>query len=135
MKKTLLIALFLVLFLVPVLVSAQAPFVRCGNSGQKCCSICDLFATLGYIYNFLVLSIATPLAILGVLIGAVLIMVSAGNPQMLGLGKKIFYGAIIGMVLVFCSWLIINTLLSAIGFNMGTWWNPSLSCPSSCVVP
>lgn len=128
MKKYLLIGLFLILFLMPVLASAQAPFVRCGNPGQPQCTICSFFATLIYIYNFLVLSIATPLAIIGVTIGGVFILISAGNPNLMGSGKKILWAAIIGLALVFCSWLIINEILSIIGYNLGTWWNPQMNC-------
>ena len=135
MKKNLLIGLFLVLFLIPVLALAQAPFVQCGNPGQKCCTICSFFETLFRIYNFLVLDIATPLAIVGVTIGGVLILISAGNPKLMGTGKKFLYSAIIGLVLVFCSWLIINEILSALGYNMGSWWNPNLNCQSDCVMP
>jgi len=128
MKISLLIGLFLVLFLIPVLALAQDPFVRCGNPGQSQCTICSFFATLTYIYNFLVLQIATPLAIVGVTIGGVFILISAGNPNFLGLGKKILWSAIIGLFLVFASWVIINTILSAIGYQMGAWWNPQISC-------
>ena len=128
MKKNLLIGLFLVLFLIPVLALAQAPFVRCGNPGQPQCTICNFFETLIYIYNFLVLSIATPLAIVGVTIGGVFILISAGSPNFLGLGKKILWSAIIGLFLVFASWVIINTILSVIGYQMGAWWNPQISC-------
>jgi hypothetical protein len=128
MKKPLLIALFLVLFLIPALASAQAPFVRCGNEGQQPCTICDFFATLTYVYNFLVLDIATPLAIIALIIGGIFLLISAGNPNLHGTGKKIMYAAIIGLALVFGSWLIINTILSVLGYNMGTWWNPDLKC-------
>ena len=128
MKKNLLIGLFLVLFLIPVLASAQAPFVRCGNPGQPQCTICNFFETLIYIYNFLVLSIATPLAIVGVTIGGVFILISAGNPTLMGKGKQILWSAIIGLFLVFASWVIINTILSVIGYQMGAWWNPQISC-------
>ena len=128
MKKNLLIGLFLVLFLIPVLALAQAPFVRCGNPGQPQCTICSFFETLIYIYNFLVLSIATPLAIVGVTIGGLFILISAGSPNFLGLGKKILWSAIIGLFLVFASWVIINTILSVIGYQMGAWWNPQISC-------
>lgn len=83
---------------------------------------------LANIYDFLVKWIASPLAILAVVIGAVILMISAGNPNLAGTGKKIIYAAIIGLVLVFLSWLIINTLLDALGFNMGSWFNPNLSC-------
>ena len=123
----------ILLILIPVLALAQAPFVRCGNGdptkpGYHACDICDFFATLIYIYNFLVLSIATPLAIVGVTIGGVFILISAGNPNLMGSGKKILYSAIIGLFLVFASWVIINTILSTIGYQMGTWWNPQMNC-------
>ena len=136
MKKNLLIGLFLVLFLIPVLALGQAPFVRCGNGDPiivngkctNCCTICNFFETLIYIYNFLVLSIATPLAIVGVTIGGVFILISAGNPTLMGKGKQILWSAIIGLFLVFASWVIINTILSVIGYQMGTWWNPQMNC-------
>jgi len=138
MKKSLLIGIFLVLFLIPALipatVSAQG-FVQCGNPGQKCCTICDFFDTLARIYNFLVINIATPLAVLSITIGAAVMIVSAGNPNIHGLGKKILYAAIIGLVLVYLSWIIINTILSSLGFQLGSWWNPHLSCPTTCTVP
>ena len=118
----------LVAIFIPVLANAQAPFVRCGNPGQNACTICSVFSTLMYIYNFIVLDIATPLAVISISIGGILMMISAGNPNLLGLGKKILYAAIIGLVLVFCSWLIINIILTTIGYNMGSWWNPNLSC-------
>ena len=51
MKKNLLIGLFLVLFLIPVLATAQAPIVQCGddvNNNDKIdenemCTITDFF--------------------------------------------------------------------------------------------
>jgi type IV secretory pathway VirB2 component (pilin) len=115
-KSSLLIALFLVLFLIPVLTSAQAPFVRCGNPGQKACEIGDFFNTLGYIYNFLVLSVATPLAVIALIIGGIFILISAGNPNFAEMGKKIVRYSIFGLALVFGSWLIIKTILSWIGY-------------------
>jgi hypothetical protein len=135
MKKNLLIGLFLVLFLIPVFSYVQASecggqtgLVKCGMDVSCPCNICDFFATLIYIYNFLVLSIATPLAIVGVTIGGVFILISAGSPNFLGLGKKILWSAIIGLFLVFASWVIINTILSMIGYQMGAWWNPQINC-------
>jgi len=49
-------------------------------------------------------------------------MISAGNPQLFGTGKKILYTSIIGLVLVFCSWLIINFIMSALGYSLGAWY-------------
>ncbi len=108
---------------IPVFASAQAPFVRCGNSVQQPCQISDFFATLVYIYNFIVVDIASPLAIIAISIGAVFMMISAGNPNLMNTGKKILYTAVIGLVLVFGSYMIINFVLRLIGFN-GNWTNP-----------
>jgi hypothetical protein len=77
------------------------------------------------IYNFIVQDIATPLAIISLTVGGILMMMSAGNPNLMTLGKKIFYAAIIGLALVFGSWVIINTIAVTIlgySFNAGNWW-------------
>ena len=97
--------------------SANGGIVNCGISCS--CTIKNIFSMLGGIYSFLVLKIATPLAVLAVIIGGVLMMISAGNPNLEGLGKKILYSAIIGLVLAFCSYLIIDTILKAVGFSGG----------------
>ena len=72
---------------------------------------------LGNIYSFLVLQIATPLAVIALIVGGVLMMISAGNPNLMGTGKKIFYAAVIGLALAFCSYLIIKVVLSAVGYT------------------
>jgi len=132
MKKILLIALILIpiLIIFPNAIQAKecppppnAPalyLVHCGQDASCPCEIGDFFAMLARIYNFLVWNIAGPLAILAITIGAVVLMTSAGNPAQAGTGKKILWAAIIGLVLVFLSWLIINTILEAIGYT-GAW--------------
>lgn len=87
------------------------------------CGFLDFFALLNNVYSFIVLEIATPLAVIALIIGATFMLISAGNPNLMGKGKKILLTAIIGLVLVFASWLIINTILSLLGFtlNGGNW--------------
>jgi hypothetical protein len=79
---------------------------------------------LGNIYNFIVYDIASPLALLALTIGGVLILISAGNANLLGTGKKIVYAAIIGLALVWGSYLIINFILTSIGYT-GNWTKPT----------
>ena len=117
MKKSLLITTFLLLFLIPVLAFAQAPFVTCGNPGQAPCGINDFFITLGRIYNFIVLYLATPLAIIGLLAGGIMLMASGGNPGLAGKAKQVLLYSIIGLILAFGSWLIIRTILIGIGYK------------------
>ena len=44
-------------------------------------------------------------------------MISAGNPNLMSLGKKIFYSAVIGLVLVYGSYVIIKFILDAVGYT------------------
>jgi len=88
-------------------------------SGQDC-TIGFFFQMLLNIYNFIVQCIATPLAVIALTVGAIFMLISAGNPNLFGTGKKILYSAIIGLALVFCSWIIINFVMTAVGFQ-GSW--------------
>jgi hypothetical protein len=95
--------------------------VPCGVTCS--CTIANFFAMLARIYNFIVLQIATPLAVIAITIGGIFMMASAGNPSLFGKGKQILIVAIIGLVLVFCSYLIVNSILGWIGFK-GNWASP-----------
>ena len=127
-KKIIFLILLAIVFISPFVVLAERPagvdagdvtrqkgIVPCGNSGEAACTIDDFFSMLGKIYSFIVIDIATPLAVLAVTIGGILILISAGNPNLLCLGKKIFWSAVIGLALALCSWAIINTILTMIG--------------------
>lgn len=111
MKKLLPIILFS-LFIVPVLTSAA--IVPCNGTD---CTISSFFTMLGNIYRFIVLDIATPLAIIALVVGAIFMMISAGNPNMMARGKQIITLAIIGLALVFGSYLIIDFIMQTIGYQ------------------
>jgi len=113
---------FLSIIFIPILANADG-LVPCGNAGQTACTIKDFFTMAVNIYTFIVLQIASPLAIIAMIVGGIFMMVSAGNPGLMATGKKILYSAIIGLVLVFASWLIIDFILTTIGFT-GNWQNP-----------
>ena len=76
---------------------------------------------LGRIYDFIVKDIASPLAIIALTIGGILMMISAGNPNLMATGKKVLYSAIIGLFLVWGSWVIINFILKTLLGYSGDW--------------
>ena len=76
------------------------------------------------IYEFIVKYIVTALATTMIVVGAVFLMISAGNPNLAGIGRKMIYSAIIGLVLVYGSWIIIDTLLKILGYT-GNWSSPN----------
>ncbi len=120
---------FSFLFLISGIVQAQG-IVPCGRywdptivgpppPGHQRCELNDLFRINGLIYNvyyFIIWNIATPLAGLGIVIGGVMLILSAGNPGLAGRAKQILWGSILGIVLMWGAWLIINTVFLAIGY-------------------
>ena len=94
--------------------------VPCGQYPDCQCELQDLFTMVLRIYNFLVWTIATPLAGLLVVAGGVLMVVSGGNPGLLDWGKRILWGVFIAIILIFGSWFIIDIVLKAIGYT-GRW--------------
>ncbi|KKP30878.1 MAG: hypothetical protein A2312_03405 [Candidatus Staskawiczbacteria bacterium RIFOXYB2_FULL_32_9] len=102
--------------LVPCGVSKFGPGPKQGMPTCPC-ELEHFFIMLANIYGFIVKYIATTLAVIMITVGAVFMMISAGNPGLAGTGRKMVYSAIIGLVLVFGSWLIVNALLELIGYT------------------
>ncbi len=118
MKKlylSIVILCLLTIISAPLLVKAGG-LVPCDTT----CGISDFFTMLNNIYTFIVSDIATPLAGLAIMIGGGLILISAGNPGLLGTGKKIFWAGVIGLALALGSKIIINFILDAIGYKYGS---------------
>ena len=114
MKKIFLsVILFCLLSIIFVPFLVKADIVPCTDN----CSLTDVTTMIGNIYTFIVTTIATPLAILAISIGGILMLISAGNPTMMSLGKKVFWSAIIGLVLAYASYLIVKFALDAIGYT------------------
>ena len=136
---------FVFLFLFSGITYAIDPLVPCGQGSSTIqgtdpkgnptqvpnpdfhrCELADVFKLIENVYNFVVLYISTPLAGLGVVIGGVLILISGGpgganpitgiaSPNLYSRGKSIVTGSIFGWLLIWCAWLIINSVLIAIG--------------------
>lgn len=86
-----------------------------GTSGQTpptCTNLCDLVGTFVNVI-YLALSIAIfIIAPLSIVVGGLMIMLAGANPEMLGRGKNVLKSAVVGLVLVLCSYLIVNTVIS-----------------------
>ena len=120
----------------PLVVSA-AGLVNCGNAELKdgettlsdACTVGHLFNTVVAITNFLI-AFAGLVAVLMLVKGGLSMVVSAGNPTAYGAAKKTLFGAIMGMLLVFVAFVLVNTLLAgslSIGIKNGAsiFTNPS----------
>ena len=102
----------------------QGPILLCvgaqsGNTGKAnfpvCSNLCDLVAQIANVIYFtigVVIWIVTPILIM---VGGMMIMVGRGNPESVGRGRKTITGAIIGVLIMLCAWLIVFTFVSAFG--------------------
>ncbi len=106
------------------------PIVPCGRTGQPDCSLCHLWHLASNIINFISFNLAIPAAVLLFVAAGVIFLVAGGSEERVSLAKNIFTNAVIGLVIIFTSWLIIDSLLKSIatGAFSGA-WNVFPPCP------
>jgi hypothetical protein len=97
---------------------ADAPtntgLVQCDGVTVKC-DAKQLNSLFSRILRFIVLDIATPLAVIAMIVGGLMMVMSPGNPSLATKGRQILITAVIGLLLAWCTDIIINTILTAIG--------------------
>ena len=99
------------------------PLVPCGRSDTEPCTICHLWQLISNVINFLIYDIAVPGGVILIVIAGVIFITSTGNEERIKLAKKIIYNTVLGLVIVFTAWLIIDTLLKSIAADefWGAW--------------
>lgn len=90
------------------------------------CGTCDIMKVVANIFRF-AFQIVGIVAVAVIAIGGFTYIRSGGSEETIGQAKKIIVAAVLGTLVVFAAWVIINTILNITGFNVGggTWWNPS----------
>lgn len=96
--------------------------VPCGQYLDCRCEFSDIFVLISRVYNFIVWTIAAPLAGFLIIAGGVIILASGANPNWYHTGKTMLWGAVIGLALIFGSWIIVNTLFYLFGYT-GSWYS------------
>ncbi|PJE75934.1 hypothetical protein COV04_02140 [Candidatus Uhrbacteria bacterium CG10_big_fil_rev_8_21_14_0_10_48_11] len=108
--------IILLLLLAPVaFASADSGLIPqgCADFGAPNCGITD-FIQLGLnIYNQ-ILQVVGSVTLLVFVYGGLIWMTSTGNAQRIEHGKKVFEGALIGLLIIFGSWVIINFAATAL---------------------
>jgi len=119
-KKLLPVFLLALFFLLSAsAVSAESacggPIVSCGGRGQDPCQFCDLFVVFNNVIKFLLFCLVPPFAVIGIVIAGIYFIFAGGNPGMISQGKDILRAVAIGLLIVFCAWLLIDLFFSYIG--------------------
>lgn len=74
----------------------------------------DVVQTAVNVYEC-ILCIVGALILMALVAGAIILMISGGNDKRVAMGKQIITGAVIGGVIVFFSFLIVNFVVKAVG--------------------
>ena len=96
------------------------------------CQLCHFFVMLDGILDFIFLRLVPAIAVLMLLIGGIMLFFAGGSPQTLSQAKSVITTTVIGLVIIFAAWLVVNTFLLIIGVNawtgLATGWF-SINCP------
>lgn len=116
----------------------QAGLVPCGPGTDKpVCEFCDFFVLFKRIIDFLLvpcsLNGGVPLvfliAILFITIGGFYFLFAEGKPDKLEKGRNIIKTTLIGLLLIFAGWLVVNLFFQVIG--VANWTGLSASGPDT----
>jgi len=99
----------------------SAGLVPCGGPGEPDCELGHFFEMIDNIIDFFLFTIIPPIAVLMLIIGGLVFLLSGGSPEVANLGKRILRTTIFGLVLAYGAWVIINTILTLLGYQ-GTWY-------------
>ncbi|PJE57994.1 MAG: hypothetical protein COU81_03145 [Candidatus Portnoybacteria bacterium CG10_big_fil_rev_8_21_14_0_10_36_7] len=107
--------------LAPLFVLARG-LVPCGGAGEAECNACYVFVMFKNVFDFIAFTLTPPAALLMFVVGGIFYVLGgsgAGSGKegnsLLTKAKSIFWSAVIGVVIVYTSWLIVDTIILIIG--------------------
>ena len=126
MKKIFLMTPLLILVLLIASQVSANGIVPCGEEGNPC-KLCHIFVMLDEIIDFVLVKIVPVLAVLMLVVGGVMLLVGGGNPETIKNAKSLLTAAVIGLVIIYCAWLMVNLFFQLIGVSEWTnlkegWW-------------
>lgn len=97
-----------------------AGLVPCGGTGEAPCTFCHFFVMINGIVRFII-TVAVPLvATLMLVVGGVMFFFGGAKPDMLSQAKGVITSVVIGLVIIFAAWVIVNTVLINLGIVEGS---------------
>ncbi len=108
--------------------------VKGGGSASHPCEVCDLYSLAHNIIDLALWGLATPLLVVALLVAGLYWLTSAGSEEKITRGKEILKSAVIGFIIAFGAWIIINTIMDTLSFKnpfYGTAWTDTNFCANS----
>lgn len=104
-------------------ITFAAGLVPCGNPDQSPCTVCDFYKMADGIIKFITIDIVPPLAVLLIIIGGVMFIFSGGSEERITKGKAILTSTIVGLIIVYTSWILVDTIFKKIADQQFGPWN------------
>jgi len=86
------------------------------------CSVCDSIIVASNIVNNIAVPLGIILAVVFIVYGALRMMTSFGSESNFGEARKVITSAVIGLVIILCGWLIINTVFHILTGSINFPW-------------
>jgi Type IV secretion system pilin len=100
----------------PLTVCVGAPSANSGSNNLPTCSnLCDLVVQIAQIIYFGIAVVIWIIVPISAAAGGIMIMLGGASSELVGRGKKTITGAVWGLVIVLCAWLIVYTFVGAFG--------------------
>lgn len=94
--------------------------VQCGTSTTKPCEFKDIIILINKVIHFILYGLALPIAAIMFAYAGFLLVTSGGSTESRGKAKKIFTNTAIGFIIAVASFLIIQIVLTTLGYK-DTW--------------
>ncbi len=113
--------------LMDVNADSNGKYLSGGTATDKIsCQLCHIFVMIKGIVDFILFQLVPVIAVLLLTVGGVMYVISRGNPSQLTQAKNILTSTVVGLVIIFASWLIGNTIFILPGFmNPLPGWDPT----------
>ncbi|MFC1756891.1 TrbC/VirB2 family protein [Patescibacteria group bacterium] len=108
------IATGVVLLVLPIVSFAWSvgdPIVPCGRVGQPMCNLCDLATLANNIVQFITLNLIAPLGTIVIIVAGIMMLTAGGNPAQIEKGKKALNLALVGILIAFSAYLIVDLIM------------------------
>ena len=79
------------------------------------CTPCHLFVMIDGIIDFVLLKIVPPVATLILIFGGIALYQAGASPEKFNKARSILLSAIIGLVIIYTSWIVVSSTLNAVG--------------------
>ena len=96
--------------------------VKCGTPTTNSCGFYDILTLINTVVNFILINLALPIAAIMFAYAGFELLTSGGETSKREKAKKIFINVAIGLIFVAASFLIVQTILSIVGYDKTWTW-------------